>query len=387
MRDETLTRALKRYDLSPHLVFWETTKACSLACRHCRASAQTEALPGELTTAEGRDLIDQIAAMDGAVPILVFTGGDCFERPDLEVLVGYAKSQGVRVGIAPSVTKRLTRENLSRMYDLGVRSVSISLDGSGPQSHDAVRGIPGHFDQTMAALAMMRDMGFRLQVNTTVMNRNAHELADVLSLLRSVGVSIWEVFFLVGVGRGVDVQEISARDAEDVCHFLVDATTYGITVRTVEAPFFRRVQAEREAAGDVDPAASFTLGPLYETLRRRLDMEVRGDVHTTRSHSLATGDGRGIIFVGHDGEVHASGFLPVTLGNVRETSLGEIYQSNPLLTEIRAGNLEGACGRCDYYRLCGGSRARAYVRTGSVLGEDPLCIRSDAAKRIPVVPR
>ena len=105
MRDETLQRALKRYDLSPHLVFWETTKACSLACRHCRASAQTEALPGELSTDEGRDLIDQIAAMEGAIPILVFTGGDCFERADLESLVGYARSRGVRVGIAPSVTK------------------------------------------------------------------------------------------------------------------------------------------------------------------------------------------------------------------------------------------------------------------------------------------
>ena len=387
MRDETLQRALKRYDLSPHLVFWETTKACSLACRHCRASAQTEALPGELSTDEGRDLIDQIAAMEGAVPILVFTGGDCFERADLESLVGYARSRGVRVGIAPSVTKRLTRENLRRMYELGVRSISISLDGSGPQSHDAVRGIPGHFDQTMAALAMMRDMGFRLQVNTTVMNRNAHELADVLSLLRSVGVAIWEVFFLVGVGRGVDVQEISARDAEDVCHFLVDATTFGMTVRTVEAPFFRRVQAEREVVGGEDPVRAFTLGPPYATLRQRLDEEDRGDVRTTRSHSLATGDGRGIIFVGHDGEVHASGFLPVTLGNIRQTPLGEIYQSNPLLTAIRAGDLEGGCGRCDFYRLCGGSRARAYVRTGSVLGEDPLCIRSDAAKRIPLAPR
>ena len=387
MRDETLARALKRYDQSPHLVFWETTKACSLACRHCRASAQTEALPGELTTVEGRELIDQMAAMEGAAPILVFTGGDCFERADLDELVGYATSQGVHVGIAPSVTKRLTRENLSRMYELGVRSVSISLDGSGPQSNDAVRGIPGHFDETMSALAMMRDMGFRLQVNTTVMNRNAHELADVLALLRSVGVSIWEVFFLVGVGRGVDVQEISARQAEDVCHFLVDATTYGMTVRTVEAPFFRRVQAERAAAGDADPAVTFTLGPLYATLRQRLDREVRGDVRTTRSHSLATGDGRGIIFVGHDGEVHASGFLPVTLGNIRETPLRDIYQTNPLLTAIRAGTLEGACGRCDYYRLCGGSRARAYVRTGSVLGEDPLCVNSEAAKRIPVVPR
>ncbi len=382
MRRETLVRTLRRYDSAPHLVFWETTKACSLACRHCRASAQTEPLPGELSTQEGRVLIDQVAAIGGAVPILIFTGGDCFARPDFYGLVAYARERGVRVGISPSVTDRLTRSNLEPLYELGVRSISISLDGSGPPSHDGIRGIPGHFDETMAALAMTREMGFRVQVNTTVMNHNAHELADVMSLLRSVGVSIWEVFFLVGVGRGADVREISAQEAEDVCHFLVDVTSYGLTVRTVEAPFFRRVQAERELSTGRDPRDEFDLGPLYTTLRERLDREERSAPHTTRSHSLATGDGRGIVFVGHDGTVHASGFLPVALGNVRETPIGEIYATNELLSALRAGQLEGACGRCEFRQLCGGSRARAYARTGSVLGEDPLCSRTRPIERL-----
>ncbi len=379
MKEETLARALHRYERSPHLVFWETTKACSLACRHCRASAQLGPLPGQLTTDEGRILIDQIAAMDGPSPIVVFTGGDCFARDDLSELIAYARSRGLRLGIAPSVTERLTREVLEELFALGVRSISISLDGSGPESHDSLRGIPGHFDQTIAALDMMRDIGYRVQVNTTVMKRNARELADILSLLRKSGVAIWEVFFLVGVGRGRDVQEVTPRDAEDICHFLVDATSYGMTVRTVEAPFFRRVQSERAERANEDHRAYSGAGELYDSLREGLDRETVSEHRATHSATLATGDGRGVIFVGYDGEVHASGFLPIPLGNVRTESLGDIYSHNALLTSIRAGSLEGACGRCDYRRLCGGSRARAFANSGRVLGDDPCCIRTQTS--------
>ena len=382
MREETLTRALNRYDHSPHLVFWETTKACSLACRHCRASAQLDALPGELSTQEGLALIDQIADMPGPSPILVFTGGDCFARADLARLIGYARSRGLRLGIAPSVTDRLTREALEEMYALGVRSVSISLDGANPESHDTLRGIPGHFDKTIETLHMMRDLGFRLQVNTTVMKHNAREMAEIFSLLRETGVSIWEVFFLVGVGRGIQILEVEPADAEDICHFLVDATSYGMTVRTVEAPFFRRVQAEREPFGAEDPRSHFELGELYGALRDGLGREEGSNDRPIRSTTLATGDGRGIIFVGFDGEVHASGFLPIALGNVKSESLGDIYTANPLLTTIRSGRFIGECGRCDYRRLCGGSRARAFARSGEVLGDDPSCIRTRVARRI-----
>ena len=380
MREQALNHALTRYESTPHLVFWEMTKACGLACRHCRASAQTTPLPGELSTAQGRDLIDQIASMPGHPPILILTGGDCFTRPDLEELVEYARDSHVRVGVAPSVTDLLTREAMERLYARGVRSVSISLDGACAETHDGIRGIPGHFERTLAALDMLAEMGFRLQVNTTVMNRNAIELAGVLRLLEEHGVSVWEVFFLVGVGRGAELSEVTPAQAEDVCHFLVDATGRGLTVRTVEAPFFRRVQAERrEAPGD--PRDHFRLGPLYEDLAAEMSTLSAPQAPATKSHSLATGDGRGIVFVGYDGEVHASGFLPHGLGNVREMSLADIYSGHEVLTTIRSGSLEGECGRCDYQRLCGGSRARAFAHFGRVLAEDPACVRTEAARR------
>lgn len=382
MRDETLARALRRYERAPHLVFWETTKACSLACRHCRASAQPGPSPGELTTQQGRELLEQIHAFEGPRPIVVFTGGDCLARPDIFELIGHATGLGLRVGVAPSVTERLTSEALARLYGLGVRALSISLDGARPETHDGLRGVPGHFEQTVAALEAARALGFRLQVNTTVMAGNAGELADVLSLLEGVGVSIWEVFFLVGVGRGAGVAEVGARDAEDVCHFLVDATRRGVTVRTVEGPFFRRVQAERAALGG-DPRDSFELGALYETLRARLDREARAPQKASASPTLATGDGRGVIFVGHDGAVHASGFLPLDLGNVTREGLAEVYAHHPTLAALRAGALEGVCGACEYSRLCGGSRARAFARRGRVLGDDPACVRTPTRRVAP----
>jgi AdoMet-dependent heme synthase len=198
-------------------------------------------------------------------------------------------------------------------------------------------------------------------------------LADVLALLRHTGVNIWEVFFLVGVGRGVDVREVSPRDAEDVCHFLVDASHTGMTVRTVEGPFFRRVQAQR-AADPSDPLKAGDVGALYRHLRARSDFADLEPTRASHSGTLATGDGRGVVFVGFDGEVHASGFLPLALGNVKSTPLGEIYAHNELLTEIRAGHLTGACGVCEYSRLCGGSRARAFTTGGDALGEDPSCL-------------
>jgi radical SAM protein len=384
MQSATLDRTLLRYDTAPHLVFWETTKACDLACKHCRASAQVQRLPGELTTAEGYALIDQITAMEGTSPILIFTGGDCLSRDDLMELIGYARSCGLRLGVAPSVTSRLTKEVLEHVYTLGVRSISISLDGATADSHDALRGIPGHFDETLAALRMMRDIGFRVQVNTTVMRHNAYEMASVFLLLRDIGISIWEVFFLVGVGRGVAVLEVEPRDAEDICHFLVDVTTYGMTVRTVEAPFFRRVQAEREQFGYADPRGNFELGQLYDVLHKELARESGAHEYPIRSTTLATGDGRGIVFVGFNGDVHASGFLPVALGNVKNESLSTIYTNNELVTSLRDGALTGECGRCEYRRLCGGSRARAYSLLGHVLADDPLCIRTSTIRRIPL---
>jgi AdoMet-dependent heme synthase len=357
------------YAQRPMFVFWETTRACQLACRHCRASATPNALPGELTRAEGFALIDEVAGFGRPYPILILTGGDCLLRPDLFDLVGHAAGLGVPVCLSPSVTPMLTTEMIGRIAASGVRAVSISLDGARAATHEGVRGISGHFDATVRAITALAAAGLTVQVNTTVMQANAAELADIAALTVHSGARIWEVFFLVQVGRGKAEGEVTAAQHEDICQFLYDAAHYGVVVRTVEAPFFRRIAAMRRAG-------AATPGPedgLYRSLSGRLRELLGPPGDRPNAHTAPTRDGKGIVFVAHDGEVYPAGFLPIGLGNVRDLPLRTIYRETPLLRSIRAATFAGRCGRCEFADLCGGSRARAYAATGDPLGEDPAC--------------
>jgi radical SAM protein len=349
------------------LVFWETTRACQLACRHCRASATPGALPGELTSAEGRALIDQVAGFGRPYPILVLTGGDCLLRPDLFELVQYATSLGIPTALSPSVTPSLTPAAIERIAASGVKAVSISLDGATADTHEGVRGVPGHFPATVQALHDLVGAGLTVQVNTTVMGATVAELADVAELVARTGAHIWEVFFLVQVGRGVAEGELTPDQHDEVCHVLFEASHYGFIVRTVEAPFFRRVVAQRRAGGPVPD------GELYRRLSARLVSRLGPPTSRPSAQTASTRDGKGIVFVAHDGEVYPAGFLPLGLGSVRERGLASIYRDDPRLVAIRAAEFSGRCGRCEYRDLCGGSRARAFAASGDVLAEDPAC--------------
>jgi radical SAM protein len=363
------------YAERPMLVFWETTRACQLACRHCRASATPQALPGELSRAEGFALIDQVAGFGRPYPILILTGGDCLLRPDLFDLVAHATGLGVPVCLSPSVTPMLTAAMIGRIAGSGVRAVSISLDGARAATHEGVRGIRGHFDATVQAITALAEAGLTVQVNTTVMRANVAELADIAALTVRSGARIWEVFFLVQVGRGRAEGEVTAAQHEDVCQFLYDAAHYGVVVRTVEAPFFRRVAAQRRAGATVTGGEKGLYGALFWRLRELLGPPGP----RPNAHTAPTRDGKGIVFVAHDGEVYPAGFLPLGLGNVRDLPLRTIYRDTPVLRSIRAARFAGRCGRCEFADLCGGSRARAYAATGDPLGEDPACAYQPAS--------
>jgi radical SAM protein len=362
-----IPRARLNFAQRPMLVFWEITRACQLACFHCRASATEGALPGELTTSEGFNLIDQVAAFGRPYPILVLTGGDCLLRPDLFELVEHANKLGVPVALSPSVTPQLTPEKIEQMVTSGVKAVSISLDGAVPATHDGVRGIPGHFEDTIKAISALSAAGLTVQVNTTVMRANVDELADVADLIARAGAHIWEVFFLVQVGRGVATDAVSPQEHDDICHFLYDASQHGFIVRTVEAPFFRRIVFRRQA-GDAAPTSA-----LYTALAGRLEALMGPATGRPRAQTASTRDGKGILFVAHDGEINPAGFLPLPLGNVRDEAIATIYRENPLLLKIRNAEFTGRCGHCEYADLCGGSRARAYAAFGDPLAEDPAC--------------
>ena len=361
-------------DSRPILVFWESTRACSLACRHCRASAIAEPLPGELTWQEAESFLDSVSGFGSPSPVLIATGGDVLERRGLDSLLERARRLKLPVALAPSVTPHLTDERVAELRRAGIKVASISLDGASAATHEGVRGIAHHFEETLAAIDRLRRHGLTVQVNTVVMRDTVMELPAIARIVKETGASIWELFFLVHVGRGAALGELSPGENEDVCHFLFEASHYGFIVRTVEAPFFRRVVVQRANRPDgEDTAAAFGLGPLYERLSDELRGELGPPTSPSRAQTKGTRDGKGILFVGHDGEIHPSGFLPLSLGNVKRDNIVRVYRDHPVLRSIRAAEFGGRCGRCAYKQLCGGSRARAYASSGDPLAEDPGC--------------
>ncbi len=313
-------------------------------------------------------LIDQLLEFGEPYPALLLTGSDPLMRSDLFDLVRYAKEEGLYLAVAASVTPKLNRDSITRMQSLGVDIVSVSLDGMSPETHDKLRGVPGTWQATIDALQIARNSGLRAQVNTTVMRSNIEELTDVFHLVKDGGSVAWVVFFLIRTGRGASLESLEPWECEEVMNFLYDASQYGIPVRTAEGPNFRRVRVQRQN-NDIQPA-----GRIYEHLVSRLRL-LEGEPNGQYTFKLTqTGDGKGIMFVGYDGEVYPSGFLPVNSGRVPDDKLTSIYRSNELFIKLRdPRNLKGRCGRCEYRTMCGGSRSRAFAELGDPFQEDPAC--------------
>lgn len=360
-----------RFADHPALVFWETTRACALACRHCRASAQPEPLPGELSHEEAVALLRSIASFGPPRPVVVFTGGDLLMRPDLDELVARAHALGLVTAVSPSATERLDEGTIARFHALGVHGLSVSVD-AGPAGHDRLRGVPGTYARSFVALRRALAHGLGAQVNTVVMRSTVDDLADVAFALLEAGVPTWEVFFLVATGRALRSEYLTPAGTLDVLAFLLEATRYGLVLRTVEGPFVRRAEEEMRA-GRLRP------GPLHARLAQRLYALAGPPSGPVRIARAGTLDGDGIVFVAHDGTIQPGGLLPLPLGNVRTADLTAVYREHPLLRAIRARRLTGACGRCALRDSCGGSRARAFATSGDALGPDPICPWAEAA--------
>jgi radical SAM protein len=359
-----------RKDLSeaPVFVCWETTKACLLACRHCRAKAIRKPLPDELSYQQGVQLIDQLLDFGEPYPALLLTGGDPLMRGDFFDLIETAKSHGIYVAVAASVTPKLNQDSIDQMKQLDVDIMSVSLDGATPHTHDRLRGVSGTWQGTVEALETARQSGLRAQINTTVMKSNLNELADIFHIVKQTGAVAWEVFFLIRTGRGASLESVQPAESEEVMHFLYDASQYGVPVRTAEGPHFRRVRAQRQLDGRA-PA-----GDLYTRLAASL-YELEGEpADLPLTKYTPTRDGKGLMFVGHDGVVHPSGFLPIRTGKLPNDRLVSVYRANELFTALRdPSKLKGRCGKCEYRSICGGSRSRAFAEFGDPLEEDPAC--------------
>ena len=363
-------RAVIDFNQAPFLVIWEVTRACALACVHCRADAIHRRDPRELTTDEAYRLIDQVRAFGEKPPLFVLTGGDPMRRPDLTELVRYAAGAGLTVALTPSGTAAATPTRLAALKDAGLSRVAVSLDGPDPETHDAFRGVRGSYAWTMRIIEAAIDLGLPLQINSTISRLTLPSLEAMTARVAEFPLTLWALFFLIQTGRGATLEQITADECERVLNDLYDLSlTSPFGIKTTEAPQYHRVVRQRD----------------QERLRAGLRshaIEGRRQLRAPRG----VNDGNGFLFIDHLGNICPSGFLPMQRGNVRTTNLAAVYRTDEVFSRLRNTDaLMGKCGRCEFREICGGSRSRAFAATGAVMASDPLCAYEPGPDRQPLV--
>lgn len=346
-QQKTWTR--EELDTHPFIVIYELTRACHLACVHCRAEAQPHPHPLELRTDESLRLLDDIAALKP--DILVLTGGDPLLRADLETLIRYAVARGLRVSITPSVTRKVTDAAITHLKEWGISQIAFSLDGANPAVHDGFRKVPGTFERTLRAMARAKEVGLSLQINTSVTKATVADLPGIAKIAERFAIQLWSLFFVVPTGRATSSTMLSPSEHESIYEYLTTLSrqvSFGI--KTTAAPAYRRVVVQQ--------ALMQTGSPLFSSGRAPIPIN----------------DGLGFVFISHTGGIYPSGFLPLAAGNVRSHSLMDVYRNHPLFRALRDTELlHGKCGVCEFRTLCGGSRARAFAVYGDPQGSDPSC--------------
>lgn len=338
------------------LVAWELTKSCVLACKHCRASAVKEKSADELSTSECLSIIDSIASTGQS--IIILTGGEPMLRNDIYQLASYGTGRGLRMVMATCGTL-LNKETCLALRDAGIARISVSIDGSNASSHDSFRGVPGAFDALMRGIEFAKEAELEFQVNTTITRSNLGELADIYNLAVKLGAVSFHPFLLVPTGRAEELLDemISPAQYEQTLKWIYQRhLTSEITIKPTCAPHFYRIFREQER----------TAGRTVSRETHGLDAMTKGCL-----------GGQGFAFISNTGKVQICGFLDKEAGNLRVSGYDfkGIWENSPLFQEIRnVDQYHGKCGYCEYRRVCGGCRARAFAISSDYLGEETQCL-------------
>lgn len=335
------------------LVAWETTRRCNLACKHCRAVAEDHPYENELDTRASFRLLDQIKQVGD--PIIILTGGEPLLRDDIFDITAYGTKLGLRMVMAPNGTL-ITKETAQKMKDSGIKRISVSLDGSTPETHDTFRGLENAFENSIRGIKIAKAAGIEFQINTTITKTNLDQIPKILDLAQNLGAVAHHIFLLVPTGRGkyiVDT-EINAKEYEETLNWFYDQREkVNLQLKATCAPHYYRILRQRSKEDG-----------------KNVTFESHGLDAVTRG-CLA---GTGFCFISHVGRVQTCGFLDVECGDITKQTFKDVWENSRVFNELRNFNtLEGKCGLCEFKRVCGGCRARAYEATGNYLAEEPLC--------------
>ena len=340
----------------PHIVAWNLTKRCNLACAHCYISAGSwQATTDELSTDECLRILDEVLDVNPS-PMLILTGGEPLLRDDLEVLVERGASRGATVVVGTNGT-RLTDERIATLMAAGLKGVAVSVDSLDATYHDRFRHGGGALSDTLAAVERCRDARLDFVIQTTVTKGNRHELGSLVEWAAEAGAVSFNLYFLVPTGRADRMRGLSPAENEDVLAELA----------TLEHEYRGRMMIRSKCQPQI--------------MRHVL----QGDPDSPMlNYQTRCPCGVHYVRITPEGKVTPCPYLPVVAGDLMESSFREIWETSPVLMELREGEVGGRCGECEYRKVCGGCRARAYAETGDLMGPDDSCAY-DPPGGVPVV--
>jgi heme b synthase len=347
------------------LIAWEITRSCNLKCAHCRASSMNKHYQDELSTRECFSLIDDIVKV--GKPILIFTGGEPLFREDFFDIAKYAAAKGLRIAVGSNGTL-VTRDMASRMKNIPVSRLGVSVDFPSPSLQDEFRGVAGAFDAAIEGINNAVCSDIEVQINCTVTKMNVDYLEELLYLALDLGAVAFHPFMLVPTGRGKELEDkcLSPGEHERVLNWIYDkqeALGDRIFFKPTDAPHYMRIKMQRDGNRQVS---------LLPVPHQGMNSISRG--------CLA---GIGFCFISNTGRVQGCGYLDIDAGNIRERCFKEIWYSSPLFNNLRNySNIKGKCGICEFKEICGGCRARAFEASGDYLAEEPYCVYQPKTMKI-----
>lgn len=370
----------------PNIVAWEITRSCNLYCAHCRASASAGRYPGELDTAECLRLIDQLEDM--GKPMLILTGGEPLLREDFFDIANYASEKGFRVTTGCNGTL-LSPETARKMAQVPIARVAISLDFPSRELQDKFRGMAGAYDGALEGMRNARAAGVPLQINATVTKMNAPYLDDLVGIALEMGAAAFHPFLLVptGRGKGLEKEELPPEEYERILRWICRKQVElegRLFFKPTDAPHFARVRMQyAKQCGLAMPAMHGHPGGAAGMAGRSTPPRASA-VSAGAAMSIMTRGclaGTGFCFISHVGRVQGCGYLDVEAGDLKRQMFREVWQESEVFRNIRnLSLLKGKCGRCEFKKLCGGCRARAYETSGDYLAEEPYCIYQPKAQ-------